>query len=60
MADHLHRCRRCGAAGEGDPDGLPAGWSVATEGDAVIRLCATCTRDHVRAIEAKLGEEWWE
>jgi len=40
--------------------GRPAGRLVAGHvGPGVDRLCATCTRDNVRSIEAKLDEEWW-
>jgi hypothetical protein len=54
-------CTRCGAV---DPDdaggeGLPPGWSLETTARGMGRLCLTCTRDHVRDIEAKLDEEWW-
>jgi hypothetical protein len=44
------------AAPEG---GLAAGWSLATSDRGVDRLCADCTRANVRAIEARLDEEWW-
>ncbi len=54
-------CRRCGTT---DPDdaggvGLPQGWSLETTARGVARLCRTCTREHVRDIEAKLDEDWW-
>ena len=54
-------CSRCGATSDedGDGEGVPLGWSLATSRRGVDRLCATCTRDHVRDIEAKLDEEWW-
>jgi len=52
-------CARCGAAGEAAPDGLPEGWSLASSDRGVDRLCADCTRENVRAIEARLDEEWW-
>lgn len=53
-------CSRCGATTEdGTGDGLPLGWSLATSKRGIDRLCATCTRQHVRDIEAKLDEEWW-
>jgi hypothetical protein len=54
-------CSRCGELGDAPEDGLPSGWSLATDPDrGVQRLCARCTRDNVRAIEGKLPEEWWE
>ena len=54
-------CSRCGATSDDDGagDGLPPGWSLATSRRGVDRLCAGCTREHVRDIEAKLDEEWW-
>jgi hypothetical protein len=51
-------CSRCGAAGDGSD--LPPGWSLSNEEPGVVlRLCAECTRAHVRDIEAKLDETWW-
>jgi hypothetical protein len=41
-------------------DGLPPGWSLETNERGVGRLCLRCTREHVRDIEAKLDEMWWE
>jgi hypothetical protein len=52
-------CSRCGARPEGDDD-LPAGWSLVTDARGVGFLCRECTRVNIRAIEAKLPEEWWE
>ena len=54
-----HVCARCGAFGTAPPDGLPVGWSLASSDRGVDRLCAACTRENVRSIEAKLDEEWW-
>jgi hypothetical protein len=51
-------CSRCGTVAE-TADDLPLGWSAATSARGVEWLCGACTRDHVRAIEAKLPEEWW-
>lgn len=52
-------CSRCGVAADAAPDGVPEGWSLATSPRGVDRLCAACTRENVRAIEARLDEEWW-
>ena len=41
------------------PDGLPEGWSLSSSDRGVDRLCAACTRENVRSIEARLDEEWW-
>ena len=62
----MKACGRCGAiaeseAGSATPDDavLPPGWSFETNERGVVWLCATCTRENVRSIEAKLPEEWW-
>jgi NMD protein affecting ribosome stability and mRNA decay len=52
-------CARCGASADAPSDGLPEGWSLAASARGVDRLCADCTRENVRAIEARLDEEWW-
>ena len=44
---------------DGDGEGLPLGWSLSTSARGVDRLCASCTREHLRDIEAKLDEDWW-
>jgi hypothetical protein len=55
-------CGRCGVVNDdgGDDDAPPLGWSMSTSRRGVERLCEQCTREHVRDIEAKLGEEWWD
>lgn len=53
-------CDRCGleaGPGEGEP---PLAWSSEQAADGVRWACPVCTRDNVRAIEGKLGQEWWE
>jgi hypothetical protein len=37
----------------------PLTWSTATGPRGTTWLCATCTRRHLRALEAKLDEEHW-
>lgn len=54
-----HVCARCGATARAPADGLPAGWSLAGSERGIDRLCDACTRENVRAIEARLDEEWW-
>jgi hypothetical protein len=51
-------CSVCGAPA---PDGEPvlAGWSTSSSSRGVQWVCTSCTREHVRSIEAKLDEEWW-
>jgi hypothetical protein len=51
-------CSRCGA--EDPAEDMSPGWSLATSERGVLRLCEACTRAHVRDIEAKLDESWWE
>jgi hypothetical protein len=60
----VRACARCGTLAAGTEPGsddatLPPGWSFATSARGIDWLCAACTREHVRAIEAKLPEEWW-
>jgi hypothetical protein len=45
---------------EAPEGGLPLGWSLGTSDRGVEKLCVTCTRTNIRAIEGKLPEEWWE
>jgi hypothetical protein len=53
-------CSYCGATADAPDHGLPAGWSLSTTNRGIERLCLTCTRTNIRAIEGKLPEEWWE
>ena len=48
-------CSRCGTSA---PE-QPLGWSrsVGLRGETL--LCDACTRQHLRALEAKLDEEHW-
>ena len=52
-------CRRCGTTAEGEDDTVPVAWSTSVDAGRVDLLCAACTREHVRDIEAKLDETWW-
>lgn len=53
-------CCRCGVASDdAASEGVPLGWSTSTTTRGVEPLCASCTREHVRDIEAKLDEAWW-
>lgn len=56
----LRTCARCGTQAECPDDGLPDGWSMATEGKRVEYHCGPCVRANIRAIEGKLPQEWWE
>jgi hypothetical protein len=57
-------CSICGRVADRDTDGdPPLGWcsdKVEVRGGHRTRwVCAACTREHVRAIEAKLEQQWW-
>jgi hypothetical protein len=57
----LRSCARCGKSGEAPEDGIPDGWSFGVESTGRITYtCPDCTRAHIRAIEGKLPEEYWE
>ena len=49
-------CAGCGQ----QADEAPPTWSSAVGPDGVSRLCDLCTREHLRSIEARLDEQWWE
>ena len=49
-------CSVCGTTVTGEP---PLTWSTSTGPRGRTHVCDRCTRDNVRAIEAKLDEEWW-
>jgi hypothetical protein len=40
-------------------DEPPLTWSVENTGRGPIVLCDTCTREHLRSIEAKLDADWF-
>lgn len=54
-------CRGCGATGpDDDAAACVAGWVADRDGRGrPSRLCPACARTHVRAIEARLDDEWW-
>ena len=54
-------CSLCGCAAEAPDGGVPPGWSFGTSerGRGIEHHCETCTRTHIRSIEAKLPEEYW-
>jgi len=61
VARMVRHCARCGRTGECPEGGVPPEWAIDTgERGRVSYLCPPCTREHVRSIEAKLPEEWWE
>jgi hypothetical protein len=56
----LRTCSLCGTVAEVDGDVLPEGWSFSVEDGRVRHQCQACVRANIRAIEAKLPQEWWE
>ena len=60
VARMTRHCARCGSIGESPEDGLPEGWSLDVTDERIQYVCGSCTRANVRAIEAKLPQEWWE
>jgi hypothetical protein len=49
-------CCECGAPA---PEPLPLTWSTYVDGGRTALLCDGCTRQHVRAMEARLDKAWW-
>jgi hypothetical protein len=49
----------CGRCGEQADVPAPPTWSLERGERGPLWLCATCTRENLRAIEARLGEAWW-
>ena len=49
-------CGRCGVVAAV----RPLSWSVQRGPDGAGELCDRCTREHLRSIEARLDESWWE
>jgi hypothetical protein len=57
-------CALCGRAADPLTDGEPPlGWTAEVDdtgrGGATRWICPGCTREHVRAMEAKLDRNWW-
>lgn len=52
-------CAVCGVTGGDLDDQLPMDWSVGVSPRGEERLCGACTRENLRAIEAKLPTEYW-
>lgn len=53
-------CSKCGVTEECPDGGLPAGWSFEFEDGRLTYTCTSCLRANIRAIEAKLPQEYWE
>lgn len=57
-------CSICGRTADPTEDGdPPLGWCAdvveTRDGPHTRWVCAACTRKYVRAIEAKLEQQWW-
>lgn len=50
-------CAFCGREADGDVP--PVTWTSAVERGRQRFYCDTCSREHLRAMEAKLDSEWW-
>lgn len=53
-------CGRCGMSERCVAGGLPPGWTFMMEGARLEYICIPCARTNLRAIEAKLPQEYWE
>lgn len=52
-------CDFCGRSSGETGDRLPLTWSTARERGQDKVFCPECSREHLRAMEAKLDSEWW-
>jgi hypothetical protein len=52
-------CDFCGTSAPDDAEGVPLTWTTAVENGRSRVFCATCSREHLRAMESKLDSEWW-
>jgi hypothetical protein len=56
---------KCVGCGTSVPTPVPVDWTLqrgevgSAHLGAFEHLCPGCTREHVRAIEAKLAPDWW-
>jgi hypothetical protein len=50
-------CSFCGATEPGP--NAPLTWTSAVENGRLKLFCDRCSRDHLRAMEGKLDNEWW-
>ena len=56
MTEATASCAVCGTTVEAPP---PLTWSTSTGPRGTTWACESCTRTHLRAMEAKLDEEFW-
>jgi hypothetical protein len=50
-------CDFCGTTDAAEDP--PLTWTTSVENGRRRVYCATCSREHLRAIEGKLDSEWW-
>lgn len=53
-------CNRCGTQEKCPEGSMPSGWSLEVTARGNEFTCAPCLRGNLRAIEAKLPQEYWE
>lgn len=44
---------------DGEDSPLPLTWVTSIENGRLKVYCDRCSREHLRALEAKLDSEWW-
>ncbi|MDQ2847279.1 MAG: hypothetical protein M3Y77_13225, partial [Actinomycetota bacterium] len=57
-AERIVSCASCGASAAGPP----LSWMLETDTDqrrGQLYYCDRCAREHLRAIESRLPQEWW-
>ncbi|HVV14433.1 MAG TPA: hypothetical protein VHD82_34820 [Amycolatopsis sp.] len=60
MTDGVVTCTRCGVNREAELDPEVAlSWVSEKDNEAQRWLCPLCAREHLRAIEGKLPDEYW-
>jgi hypothetical protein len=52
----VRTCDFCGTQAEDDET---LAWTTSVENGRQRTYCVTCSREHLRAIEGKLDNEWW-
>ena len=50
-------CDLCGTSAPTDEP--PLSWSLSLDGGVAKRYCELCTREHLRAMEGKLDQQFW-
>ncbi len=50
-------CAFCGVQSQGEAP--PLTWTSAVENGRTVWFCDSCSREHLRSMEAKLDSAWW-